>query len=183
MCNRPMGVENGRIRNAQITASSEFNKAHAAFLARLNRKKTGGYIGAWAAAANNYAQWLKVDFGRAAKIVRVSTQGRQDADQWVTTYYLSYSIDCVNYVYYRYHGSYKVRTQQLKNPVHLDVVCYCFHPLHGWNGWYATWKLSNSASNAMIDYSVVKCKLMESRISTGYTFSQRSEIQAFLATP
>ena len=116
MCNRPMGVENGRIRNAQITASSEFNKAHAAFLARLNRKKTGGYIGAWAAAANNYAQWLKVDFGRAAKIVRVSTQGRQDADQWVTTYYLSYSIDCVNYVYYRYHGSYKVRTQQFKEP-------------------------------------------------------------------
>ena len=27
----------------------------------------------------------------------------------------------------------------------------------------------------MIDYSMVKCKLMEPRIGTGYTFSERSE--------
>ena len=37
------------------------------------------------------------------------------------------------------------------------------------------WQLSNSASNAMIDYLMVKCKLMEPRIGTGYTFSEQSE--------
>ena len=40
------------------------------------------------------------------------------------------------------------------------------------NGLYAT---SNNASNAMIDYSMVKCKLMEPRTGTGYTFSEWSE--------
>ena len=35
----------------------------------------------------------------------------------------------------------------------------------------------------MMDYSIVKCKLMEPRMGTGYTFSERSEFHAFLATP
>ena len=41
----------------------------------------------------------------------------------------------------------------------------------------------NSASNAMIDYSMVKCKLMEPRIGTGYTFSERSEFYSFFSDP
>ena len=35
--------------------------------------------------------------------------------------------------------------------------------------------MSNSASNDMTDYSMVKCKLMEPRIGTGYTFSKQSK--------
>ena len=35
----------------------------------------------------------------------------------------------------------------------------------------------------MIDYSMVKCKLMEPRIGTGYTFFEQSEFHGFLATP
>ena len=35
----------------------------------------------------------------------------------------------------------------------------------------------------MIDYSVVKCKLMEPRIGTGYTFSERSEFHGFFSDP
>ena len=109
MCNRPMGIEKGRIRNSQITASSDWDKFHAGFLARLNRRKSGRYIGAWSAAANNYAQWLKVTFDTAVKVVRVGTQGRQDLDQWVTSYYLSYSVDCVRFLDYSYRGRPKVR--------------------------------------------------------------------------
>ena len=41
----------------------------------------------------------------------------------------------------------------------------------------------NSSNNAMIDYSMVKCKLMEPRIGTGYTFFEQSEFHGFLATP
>ena len=40
-------------------------------------------------------------------------------------------------------------------PVHLRVVCYCFH----------------------------KCKLMEPRIGTGYTFSKQSEFHGFFRDP
>ena len=46
-----------------------------------------------------------------------------------------------------------------------------------------TLKLSNSTSNAMIDYSVVKCKLMEPRIGSGYAFSERSEFHGFVSDP
>ena len=35
----------------------------------------------------------------------------------------------------------------------------------------------------MIDYSMVKCKLKEPRIGTGYTLSERSEFHDFFATP
>ena len=51
------------------------------------------------------------------------------------------------------------------------------------NGWYATRKLSNSASNAMIDYSMIKCKLVEPRIGTGDTFSERSDFHALFSDP
>ena len=35
----------------------------------------------------------------------------------------------------------------------------------------------------MTDYSMVKYKLTEPRIGTGYTFSERSEFHGFLVTP
>jgi hypothetical protein len=49
-----------------------------------------------------------IDFGRATKIIRVSTQGRQDVSQWVTTYWISFSQDGVNFVYYKKGSGNKV---------------------------------------------------------------------------
>ena len=37
--------------------------------------------------------------------------------------------------------------------------------------------------NAMMDYSMVKCKLTEPRIGTGYTFSERSKFHGFFSDP
>ena len=109
MCHLPMGMQTGKIPNKRITASSSWDKYHGAFLARLNRNKVRGrYRTAWSAGVNNHAQWIRVDFGRPAKIVRVSIQGRADADQWVTSFWLSYSLDFLHYVYYKYHDGYKV---------------------------------------------------------------------------
>ena len=101
-------MQNKRIPNVRITASSQWNRYHAAFLARLHSTRRGRYIGAWSAASNNRHQWLQINFGRPAKIVRIATQGRQDTNQWVTLYTLSYSMDGIHYAGFKFRGYNKV---------------------------------------------------------------------------
>lgn len=89
----PLGLESGYVLNQKMTAFSSKDKFHAPFNARLNRVAARGRKGAWSAKNNNADQWLKVDFRHNVKITRIATQGRQDADQWVRRYTLSYSAD------------------------------------------------------------------------------------------
>lgn len=107
-CSKPLGVRNGRLRNSKISASSEFNKYHAAWLGRLGRVRHGKYVGAWCARHNNHNQWIKFDFSRPMKITKVDTQGRQDAAQWVTRYLLSSSLDGTHWQIYRFNSQDKV---------------------------------------------------------------------------
>ena len=57
-------------------------------------------MGGWAARRNDHYQWIQIDLLRATRVTQVATRGRQDARQWVTSYYLSYSQDGVKYVWY-----------------------------------------------------------------------------------
>lgn len=107
-CNRPMGLQTGAIKNSMVTASSQWNNYHAAFLGRLHWGRRGRYMGAWSAKHNNRHQYMQVDFGRAAKIIRIATQGRQDADQWVTQYYVMHSLDLLRFSEYKERNSRRV---------------------------------------------------------------------------
>ena len=49
MCNRPLGMMTGAIKNSAITASSMWDKYHAPFLARLKARRMGKYMSAWSA--------------------------------------------------------------------------------------------------------------------------------------
>ena len=108
LCNRPMGMQSGRIRNHMIIASSSWNANHAARLARLHGRRRGNNVGAWCSKSKNRYQWLQVDFGGAAKIIRIATQGRQDANQWVKQYYVSHSLDRVHFSEYKERNNRKV---------------------------------------------------------------------------
>ena len=114
LCNTPLGLQSGRLRNNKITASSEYNVYTGARFGRLGRQKRGRYVGAWCARVNNKNQWFKVDFGRPMKITKILTQGRQDAAQWVTYYKVSSSLDGVHWQVYRFKNSDKVRRFQIK---------------------------------------------------------------------
>lgn len=92
-----VGIQNGKIKNAAMTASSQWDKFHAPFRARLHTVKRGRYIGAWSSRHNKHNQWLKIDLGRPYKVTGIATQGRQDAAQWVTAYYVYYSLDGMHY--------------------------------------------------------------------------------------
>lgn len=51
---------------------------------------------------------FQVDFGRPTRVTAVATQGREDADQWVTKYTLSYGNDLRDLIPYRVNGQIKV---------------------------------------------------------------------------
>ena len=48
-------------------------------------------VGAWCAKRNDRNQWLRIDLRGPTRITKVTTQGRDDATQFVRTYYLYYS--------------------------------------------------------------------------------------------
>ena len=124
LCNAPLGVSNKRvIPDGRITASSEANQYHAARLARLGQVKKGSYIGAWCARHNNYYQWLKVDFGRLRKVTQVVTQGRYDYGQWVTSFYLTSSMDNVHWSMYRFKSANKVKAVYSCHVVYCVTYC------------------------------------------------------------
>ena len=103
-----MGMQSGRIKNHMITASSIWAVNHGAHLARLHNRRRGNLMGAWSSKYNTRYQWLQVYFGGSAKIIRICTQGRQDANQWVTQYYITHSLDRVHFSEYKERNSRKV---------------------------------------------------------------------------
>ena len=92
-----LGMQNGQIPDSAITASSSANaNSYAPSIGRLHFLSSGsGKYGSWAAASNDQNQWFQVDFGSWTKVSAVATQGRQDSNQWVKSYSLSFSYDGV----------------------------------------------------------------------------------------
>ena len=91
-----------------MTASSSYNVYHGPFLARLHRSRTGRFMGAWVARIRNANQWLQIALGRPMKLTGIATQGRADANQWVTRYLVAFSQDNMHFEYYMEYGNFKV---------------------------------------------------------------------------
>ncbi|EDO45373.1 predicted protein, partial [Nematostella vectensis] len=85
-----LGMQNGRIPNNAIRASSQWDRNHGPERARLHIRKRRGKTGAWSARHNNRRQWIQIDLRRKANVWLIATQGRQDYPQWVTTYTVSF---------------------------------------------------------------------------------------------
>ncbi|XP_038060047.1 lactadherin-like [Patiria miniata] len=88
----PLGMEDHRIPDASITASSFWgNRAdHAPHRARLNFE--GGLASSWSSAGDSDPNpWIQVDLGCNVIITSLITQGRGDHDQWVTEFQVAYS--------------------------------------------------------------------------------------------
>ena len=109
-CNKPLGMQNGRIRHTQLSASSSWDVNHGPRNGRLHFHRTGSRMGAWCARHNNRYQWYQVDFGRAMRVVKIATMGRQDYAQWVTQYFVTYSQDGASFAEYKENSNRKVRT-------------------------------------------------------------------------
>ena len=113
-----LGMEDGRIHEAAISASTSYSGNHAAKLGRLNLVAGSGKAGAWCAKLDNNKQWLQIDLGTPTTVTRVATQGRQDASQWVTSYSLSYSLTGSYWVQYTVRGNKKAMIIIILNVLH-----------------------------------------------------------------
>ncbi|XP_050640223.1 coagulation factor V isoform X5 [Macaca thibetana thibetana] len=107
-CSTPLGMENGKIGNKQITASS-FKKSWwgdywEPFRARLNAQ---GRVNAWQAKANNNKQWLEIDLLKIKKITAITTQGCKSlsSEMYVKSYTIHYSDQGVEWKPYRLKSS------------------------------------------------------------------------------
>ena len=103
-CSSALGMESGCIKDAEITASSQWDGNHAATQGRLNFKAGGGKTGGWSARQNNGNQWIQVALGSYTKLTSTVTQGGNAHSQWVTAYKLQYSEDGVTFYYYKVSG-------------------------------------------------------------------------------
>ena len=101
-------MQNGRIKAAQLSASSSWDGNHVPNNGRLHLRRVGHRVGAWCARHNTRYQWFQIDFYRAVRLVKIATQGRQDTAQWVTQYYLSYSQDGAHFAEFKRNSNRKV---------------------------------------------------------------------------
>ena len=101
-------MENGKIPDSQIAASSHWNDLPDPATARLNSKQTG--MGAWSAGKNDVNQWIQVDFKNQAIVTNILTQGRNSTTfyQWVKSYTVHYSNDGIDFTTYQKGGEVKV---------------------------------------------------------------------------
>lgn len=110
-------MESGLIKDAQITASSQWDGKHVPVQARLNFPESGGKRGGWIASKNDLNQWIQVDLGSYTRVTGIATQGRGIAyyHQRVTNYKLEYSDDGLTFHYYKVPGesSPKVKLYQV----------------------------------------------------------------------
>ena len=106
-CSGALGMQDGRISNSQIIASSAHASGHEAWRGRLHH--TGG-DGAWVAKNTAVGEWLQVDLLKVHIVSKVATQGRGRWSQWTTSYYVEYSQDGVSWGSYKYASNVKVNS-------------------------------------------------------------------------
>ncbi|XP_031559855.1 adhesion G protein-coupled receptor L3-like isoform X2 [Actinia tenebrosa] len=108
-CDTPVGLEDGRIENNQISASSHWNE-HVASNARLNNRmhtdnNTGKVVwGGWCTDKKNIHQYLEVDLGHVRAVSGIATQGYQ-LNNFVKQYKMNYSIDGREWKSYKANGA------------------------------------------------------------------------------
>ncbi|XP_066022495.1 EGF-like repeat and discoidin I-like domain-containing protein 3 [Pocillopora verrucosa] len=105
-CLAPLGMDNQLklIKDAQISASSEWDINHAAIQGRLNFLAHPGKQGGWSAKNNNLNQWIQVDLLTKTTVTHMATQGRNAYNQWVKKFRIQYSDDGVNFSFYQIPG-------------------------------------------------------------------------------
>jgi hypothetical protein len=106
---RALGMEHGQIADMQIKGSSIYSDEYEASYGRLNAVLENSRA-CWCPSDGDSDAWLQVDFILGTTVTSVYTQGNpaNDVDERVTTFQISYSMDGVNFVYYKEDGFVKV---------------------------------------------------------------------------
>lgn len=110
----PLGLEDKRVPNGHLTASTYYNHHLSPWHGRLNSRWS------WSVRTRRVGEWFQVNFVELMRIKGVATQGRQDAAQWVRAYSVRYSPDGMNFIPYKENRGVKVGDLALYT---LTLVC------------------------------------------------------------
>ncbi|KAL9951076.1 hypothetical protein ACROYT_G043672 [Oculina patagonica] len=106
-CVEPLGMQNGDIKDNQITATS----SRSADLPHYGRLHNNKY---WCAAKKSKNEYIQVDLGQVKTLNKILIQGRGNRYDWVTGFFLYYSDDGQRWTGYTESGD--------KN--HSNSICY-----------------------------------------------------------
>ena len=95
-------MENGQIKNHQISASSQYSSKYPPVKGRLNLD------GTWANYGTDHYPWFQVDFIENTTLTAISIQSQPGSSYFVETYTVSYSNNGTNFQFYTEDGQAKV---------------------------------------------------------------------------
>ncbi|XP_030837357.1 lactadherin-like [Strongylocentrotus purpuratus] len=101
---QPLGLESGALPDSAFSESSCYSASQCSRSGRLNSATV------WAAYSADQYQWMQVQFESSYIVTAITTQGRNNADQWVTSYTISSSFDNTDWTDYLnvYSGSVEI---------------------------------------------------------------------------
>ncbi|XP_040896283.1 retinoschisin-like [Toxotes jaculatrix] len=101
---RALGFESGSVTSDQISCSNQdqhtgWYSSWTPSKARLNNQ---GFGCAWLSKFNDQYQWIQIDLKEVGVVSGILTQGRCDADEWITKYSIQYrTVETLNWIYYK----------------------------------------------------------------------------------
>lgn len=83
---------------------------------------------AWLSKFNDQYQWFQIDLKEIGVVSGILTQGRCDADEWITKYSVLYrSEETLNWIYYKDQtGNNRVRTDNTSSAHWVTRCSDCF---------------------------------------------------------
>ncbi|XP_037609640.1 retinoschisin 1a isoform X2 [Sebastes umbrosus] len=101
---KPLGFEAGSVNPEQITCSNEdqYTGWFSSWLPSKARLNSQGFGCAWLSKFQDSSQWVQIDLREVMVVSGILTQGRCDAEEWITKYSVQYRIDeTLNWIYYK----------------------------------------------------------------------------------
>ena len=123
-------MENGRIKNESLSASSSLNNNFLPSFARLHANILGG---SWCSRIQNISQFFQLDLLEVHRVTEVHLQGLYDGPTdnwaWVTKYQLSYNTDNLTWTVHNESGNIVSKYKK-----HLTPFDYGFFEYFGRGG-------------------------------------------------
>nr|XP_046248377.1 retinoschisin-like [Scatophagus argus] len=101
---RALGFESGSVTSDQISCSNQDQYAgwYSSWMPNKARLNNQGFGCAWLSKFNDQHQWIQIDLKEVGVVSGILTQGRCDADEWITKYSVQYrTVETLNWIYYK----------------------------------------------------------------------------------
>lgn len=129
-CLSPLGMEDGRIKDSQLKATSYRNGLVAPKYARLNQSEGhGGWCPNQAPFVNDtgpiYTQFIQVKLKASVRIKAITLQGRAGGVEKVNHYWINYRFSDVSYWIYDESSHVKVRNLKITCTNFWQLFLFC----------------------------------------------------------